>query len=61
MTVKELIELLETVEDKNTDILIEVDGEYTTDFELIEDCRKYYGKFEGTDFVHKMRKCHILG
>lgn len=61
MTVKELIELLETVEDKNTDILIEVDGELTSDFELIENCRKYYGKFEGTNFVHKIRKCHILG
>lgn len=61
MTVKELVELLETVEDKNTDILIEVDGEHTPDFELIEDCRKYYGKFEGTNFIHKMRKCHILG
>lgn len=61
MTVKELIELLETIEDKDTDILIEVDGEYTTDFELIEDCRKYYGKIEGTNFVRKIRKCHILG
>ena len=61
MTVKELIELLETVEDKDTDILIEVDDESMTEFELIEDCRKYYGKFEGANFVYRTRKCHILG
>lgn len=62
MTVKELIKLLETVEDKDKDILIEIDGEYTTDFDIIENCSKYYGKCEDEySWVSASRICHILG
>ncbi len=62
MTVKELIKLLETIEDKDKDIVIEVDGQYTTYFDITENHLAYYEKCE-EDYcwVRASRICHILG
>lgn len=61
MTVRELIETLEQIEDKELDVVINDDyNEYTTDIEVIE-TNKYYGKSESPyGWVSKTRKCVIL-
>ena len=60
MTVRDLIEILEEIEDDDMDVLIEVEGINTEDFDVYEKCKKYYGKIENNGWVAKERKCVVL-
>lgn len=60
MTVRELIEILEEIEDDDMDVLIEVEGINTEDFDVYEKCKRYYGKMEENSWISKTRECVVL-
>jgi len=60
MTVKELIEELEQIENKELDIVVfDECNTRTTDIEVIHTIR-YYGKCENNSWVAQDRECVIL-
>ena len=60
MTVRELIEELQKVENKELDVVIEGRDTSTTEIELIVGAHRYYGKPEATGYTHRTRECVIL-
>lgn len=62
MTVRELIAELETVEDKDMDVVITSpweDGKHTTDLEVCERS-VYYGKAEDMGWTARIRRCIVI-
>ncbi len=62
MTVKELIQELEKVHNKDLDVVMLEGSENTTDtFDVFEGVKCYYGKKENGAYVHASRTCVFIG
>lgn len=61
MTVKDLIAQLETIENKDLDVVIDGPSyETLTDIEAIEGVLRYYGKKEKSGYTYCKRECVLL-
>ncbi len=63
MTVKELIQELEKVHDKDLDVIVFEGADYSTtsEYEIRELKDYYYGRQEKDGYVHACRKCILIG
>lgn len=61
MTVKELIETLEKIDNKDLDVVMAIESDIELVDNVTEEFEAYYGKTDNTDYVWATRKCVILG